>query len=157
MSQSPRMAKTPQRLSIESQYNGAIAWVRWASRWTFTLWAAALVTQFYNRPWEWPLRRVLAKVVKATIMIAISVYYLDGVLAWDLDHIREIRTMARCAFYLCFTVSVVLRLPHIRRGLALPLRTARWKFWSSIALIATLLLTRLVDGVWGLVLEPKRS
>lgn len=97
------------------------------------------------------------KVVKATIVVVISVYYLDGVLAWDPDHIREMRTVAKGAFLICFTVSVVVRLPNIRRGLTLPLRTARWKLWSSISLIATLLLTRLVDGVWGLGPGPKRS
>lgn len=90
-------------------------------------------------------------------MVVVSVYYLDGTLAWDLDHIREMRTVAKGAFLICFTVSVLVRLPAIRRGLTLPFRTVRWKLWSSISLIAALLLTRLVDGVWGLGSEPKRS
>lgn len=152
-SASLQVVKPPQSISPDGFYTKLIALARRLSYWCFTAWAGTLVVQLYDGVWRFSIWCIALRLVHATATILLSTFYLDGVWGLGPGYLREVRALARSFFEVCIGALMLQSLPEHRDIFPQGLQTVRWKLWGVISFIATVLLTRLVDEVWGLGLD----
>ncbi|KAJ4397165.1 hypothetical protein N0V93_001389 [Gnomoniopsis smithogilvyi] len=145
----PLRAKSSRPISDEEFFRKVLHFMRWSQYWNFTFTIGALLIQRISGVWSVPTWQTNAQLALAILIIILSTVYLDGVFGVGPGHLRELRALARSLFVFCLSTSVVQSLPALRHMMMEPLQTVRWRLWTLTAFIAMVLLTRIVDGVWG--------